>query len=239
MHKNFSAVVRGALALAFTLTLPLAASAHEFIIVPEEWQTYKAEQAVPLSIYSTHVFARSEELEDEGYSELSYQGKPLPLTANQNWLTYDSKVTLAGGGAALICGHRKPMLYNKVQYEKFAKLLLPVDGNSAGFDQVAGQRLEIVPMSDPFAVKPGEEIGFKVLLDGKPAKFDAVWATYDGFSYVGDAWAYTAAPTAHGEAKVKITQPGFWIVRTTVKLDEKGEGYEGVSLRAVLAFPVK
>lgn len=237
MRTKLSALVPAALALS--LILPALAPAHEFIVVPEEWQSYKAEQVVPLSIYSTHVFARSEELEDEGYSELSYQGHPLPLTANQNWLTYDSKVTLAGGGAALICGHRKPMLYNKVQYEKFAKLLLPVDGQSAGFDKVAGQRLEIVPMSDPFAVKPGDELRFKVLLDGKPAKFDAVWATYDGFSYQKDAWAYTAPPSAHGEATVKITKPGFWMVRTAVKLDEKGEGFDAVALRTVLAFPVR
>ena len=235
MHKTLSAL----LAAAFALALPIAASAHEFIIVPEEWPTYRADQVVPLSVYSTHVFARGEELEEEGYSELSYQGKPLPLTANRDWLTYDSKVSLAGGGAALICGHRKPMLYNKVRYEKFAKLLLPVDGSSAGYDKVAGQRLEIVPMSDPFAVRPGEEIAFKVLLDGKPAKFDAIWATYDGFSYRPDAWAYTAAPTAHGEARVKITAPGLWMVRVMLRLDEKGEGFDAVSLRAVLAFPVR
>ena len=102
-----------------------------------------------------------------------------------------------------------------------------------------GQRLEIVPMSDPFAAKVGDEIEFKVLLNGKPAKFDTIYATYSGFSDVPNAWAYTASPVAHGRAKVKITSPGFWMVRTMVKLDEKGAGYEGVSLRSILSFPVK
>ena len=226
-------------AALFVCSLPVAASAHEFVVMPEAWDSYHAEQVVPLSVYSTHVFLRSEELEDEGYSEVFYQGKALPLTANQNWLTYDTKVTLAGGGTAIITGHRKPMLYEKVQYEKFSKLLLPVDGNSAGYDKVVGQRLEIVPMSDPFAAKVGDEIEFKVLLDGKPAKFDTIYATYSGFSDVPTAWAYTASPVAHGRATVKITSPGFWMVRTMVKLDEKGAGYEGVSLRSILSFPVK
>ena len=114
-----------------------------------------------------------------------------------------------------------------------------MDGNSAGYDKVVGQRLEIVPMSDPFAAKVGDEIEFKVLLDGKPAKFDTIYATYSGFSDVPNAWAYTASPVAHGRATVKITSPGFWMVRTMVKLDEKGAGYEGVSLRSILSFPVK
>ena len=226
-------------AALFVCSLPAAAPAHEFVVMPEAWDSYHAEQVVPLSVYSTHVFLRSEELEDEGYSEVFYQGKALPLTANQNWLTYDTKVTLAGGGTAIITGHRKPMLYEKVQYEKFSKLLLPVDGNNAGYDKVVGQRLEIVPMSDPFAAKVGDEIEFKVLLDGKPAKFDTIYATYSCFSDVPNAWAYTASPVAHGRAKVKITSPGFWMVRTMVKLDEKGAGYEGVSLRSILSFPVK
>ena len=38
---------------------------------------------------------------------------------------------------------------------------------------------------------------------------------------------------------LEITSPGFWMVRTMVKLDEKGAGYEGVSLRSILSFPVK
>ena len=224
---------------AFLFTVPLTASAHEFILVPEDWHTYKAGQELPLSVYSTHVFARSEELEDEGYTAVSYRGKDLPLTANQNWLTYDSKAALQGGGAAVIAGHRLPMLYETTRYEKFAKLLLPVDGKGGGYDTVLGQRLEIVPLSDPFEVRVGGEIGFKVLLDGKPAAFDMVYATYSGFSDIPNSWAFCASPVAHGEARVRISAPGLWIVRVTVVLDEKGEGYENVDLKAVLTFPVQ
>jgi len=227
-------------ALAVFLSISASvASAHEFIVVPEEWQSYQVGQEVPVSVFSTHVFVRSEELEDDGYTELSYQGAKLPLTANQNWLTYDSKVKLQGNGAAIITGHRLPMLYQNTRYEKFAKLILPVAGKSSGFDAVQGHRLEIVPMSNPLEAKVGDEISFRVLLDGKPAAFDMIYATYHGFSDIPNAWAFSASPVSHGQGKIRISASGLWMVRVTVVLDEKGKDYNAVDLKAVLTFPVK
>ena len=215
------------------------ASAHEFIVVPEEWQRYHAGQEVPVSVFSTHVFVRSEELEDNGYTELSYQGAELPLSANQNWLTYDSKVKLHDSGAAIINGHRLPMLYQNTRYEKFAKLILPVAGKSDGFDAVQGHRLEIVPVGNPFEAKVGDELSFRILLDGKPAAFDTIYATYSGFSDIPNAWAFSASPVSHGQGRIKLSASGLWVVRVAVVLDEKGKDYSAVDLKAVLAFPVK
>lgn len=232
--------------------------AHEFFVVPEEWHTYTVGQSVPVSAFSTHVFIRGEELEPAGYTELGYLGKKLPLSANENRLTYDSKVTLEGPGAAIITGHRLPMLYSQTPkggadggrdvnpdatkvtlYEKFAKLILPVGGKADGYNKVAGQRLEIIPMSDIATAKVGDEISFRVLLDGKPAMFDMVYATYSGFSDIPSAWAFCASPVAHGEARVKLTAAGLWNVRVTVQLDEKGKNYDAVDLKSILTFPVK
>lgn len=224
---------------AFLSISASVASAHEFIVVPEERQNYQVGQEIPVSIFSTHVFVRSEELEDDGYTELSYQGVKLPLTANKNWLTYDSNVKLQGNGAAIISGHRLPMLYQNTQYEKFSKLILPVAGKSSGFDAVQGHRLEIVPMSNPLEAKVGDEISFRVLLDGKPAAFDTIYATYSGFSDIPNAWAFSASPVAHGQGTIKISASGLWVVRVTVVLDEKGKDHSAVDLKAVLTFPVK
>jgi ABC-type Co2+ transport system, periplasmic component len=216
-----------------------AASAHEFIVVPEVWHEYQEGQEVPVSVFSTHVFVRSEELEDDGYTELRYQGAKLPLAANHNWLTYDSKVKLQGNGAAVISGHRLPMLYQNTRYEKFAKLILPVAQKSDGFDAVQGHRLEIVPMSNPLEARVGDELGFRIVLDGKPAAFDTIYATYSGFSDIPNAWAFSAAPVSHGQGRIKISASGLWVVRVAVVLDEKGKDYNAVDLKAVLTFPVK
>ncbi|MBI3446964.1 MAG: DUF4198 domain-containing protein [Magnetospirillum sp.] len=48
--------------------------------------------------------------------------------------------------------------------QKFAKLLLPGDGVT----QVVGHRLEIVPLADPFRLKPGEKLKVRVDYAGKP-----------------------------------------------------------------------
>lgn len=60
--------------------------------------------------------------------------------------------------------------------EKFAKELIGASGHD-----VLGHKLEIVPESNVMKTRVGEEIAFKILLDGKPLK-SQVYATYDGFS---------------------------------------------------------
>jgi len=68
-----------------------------------------------------------------------------------------------------------------------------------------------------------------------------VWATYDGFALdLDNTYAYYTESNSEGIAKVKITAPGFWIVRAT-KDGEKGvEGeYDVRNLRSILSFEVK
>lgn len=234
------------------------ALAHEFFIIPEQWDSYKAGQKLPLAIHSTHVFIKGEEIEDPKTVQVTYDGQKVNLVSNEAWLTQDGNVTLKGGGAAIIEGHRLPMLWSEtpkggfdggrsthkdaisaVKYEKFTKLLLPVDGKTDGFDKVCGHQLEIVPVSNPLTAKIGDELQFKVLLNGKPAAFDAIEATYDGFTDTPSAWAYSAAPVSHGEGVVKITATGLWAVRVAVSLPQKTAEYDEESMRAVLLFPVK
>lgn len=232
--------------------------AHEFLIKPESWNAYKAGQKLPVAVHSTHAFMKGEEIEDPKTVQLSYAGEKIALTPNQAWLTQDGSITLKGGGAAIIEGHRLPMLWSETpkggadggrskhkdaisagSYEKFAKLLLPVDGNTSGFDKVLGHKLELVPVSNPLTAKPGDELHFKVLLNGKPTAFETIEATYDGFTDTPSAWAYSAAPVKHGEGAVKITAPGLWIVRAAVNLPNKTAEYDEEILRASLIFPVK
>lgn len=234
------------------------ALAHEFFIIPEQWGAYKADQKLPLAVHSTHVFIKGEEIEDPKTVKLSYNGTPITLTPNDAWLTQDGVVTLKGGSAAIIEGTRLPMLWSETpkggfdggrsthkdaisatSYAKFTKLLLPVDGNTSGFDKVVGHKLEIVPVTNPLTAKVGDELRFKVLLDGKPAAFDSIEATYDGFTDIPSAWAYSAAPATHGQGVVKITASGLWAVRVAVTLPNKTAEYDEESLRAVLLFPVK
>jgi uncharacterized GH25 family protein len=250
--------VRLFLVVALVFGMGGQALAHEFFIKPERWNAYKAGQKLPLAVHSTHVLIMGEEIEDPQTVLLSYAGEKIALTPNQAWLTQDGNITLKGGTAAIIEGHRLPILWSETpkggaeggrsmhkdaitagSYEKFAKLLLPVDGNTSGFDKVLGHKLEIVPVSNPLMAKVGDNLQFKVLLNGKPATFEDIKATYDGFSDTPMAWAYSAEPVSHGEAVVKITAPGLWIVRVAVTLPNKTTEYDEEILRAALIFPVR
>lgn len=250
-----TALLLSAACLLFSSSI---ASAHEFLIKPEYWETYSAGQKLPLSIHSTHVFIKGEEIEDPKTVRVSYGGQAVPLTPNEACLTQDGSITLADGGAALIEGHRLPILWSETpsggaeggrsthkdalsagMYEKFAKLLLPVNGKTTGFDTVCGHRLEIVPIDNPLTAKPGDELSFRVLLNGKPAAFDTVEAGYDGFTDIAGGWAFSAAPVRHGEARVKVSAPGLWVVRVAVTVPEKTAEYDEQILRAVLMFPVR
>lgn len=245
-------------ALCLLLAPAGVSSAHEFIVMPKAQPKYESGKALPLSVYSTHIFVKGEELEPAELTELSYGGSKVALKADEAALTYNGALSLKGGGAAIIEGHRLPVLYSELpdgegeggrrkypnaisssRYEKFAKLLLPVDGQSKGFDKKIGHRLEIVPVDNPLAAKPGDEIRVKVFLDGKPAAFDMIKATYDGFTEIPAAWAFAASPTAHGEAKVRISAKGIWIIQVGVIVDKKTDDYDNENLKAILIFPVQ
>jgi uncharacterized GH25 family protein len=73
---------------------------------------------------------------------------------------------------------------------------------------VVGDALEVVPLTNPATVKPGNELTVKVLFKGQPLTTN-VYATYDGFSKEANTYAYYAEGHKDGTAKVKITQPGL------------------------------
>lgn len=233
-----------------------AASAHEWVVKPQPWEHYTSGQVLPFRIVSSHVFMKSEELENPANVAASFDGKPVPLTANEIFKSFDGQVTLGKPGCAIIRGHRKGEVWSRTtqgmkkgdrsslegviesrKYEKFCKALVAVDGDSRGFDRVVGDQLEIVPLDDPFRAAPGDTLRFRILHDGRPVSPE-VTATYDGFSDTPNSYAYWTEPYGEGEAAVKISAPGLWMVRVQYIVDEKGENYEKHIMRSVLVFPV-
>lgn len=249
--------------LPFCLTLLLffmlsqTSTAHEFLLVPQQWDTYKSGQELPFSMASSHVFMKSEELESPESVAASYQGKALQLAPNKAYKTYDGTVKLGDAGAAILRGHRKGEVWAKTtkgthkvegeypkkavwmrKYEKFVKTLLPVDGKSEGFDTVVGDLLEIVPVDNPLAAGVGDVVRFKVLYDGKPISPELVKAVYDGFTDSANAFAYVTEPYGEGIADVKISSPGLWMVRVQHMVEVEGQPYTHHVMRACLLFPV-
>lgn len=58
---------------------------------------------------------------------------------------------------------------DSAHYSNYAKYLATPDPQTTqGFDRAVGQRLEIVPLSNPLVLKPGDSLRLRVLYEGKP-----------------------------------------------------------------------
>ncbi|WP_243544716.1 DUF4198 domain-containing protein [Pseudodesulfovibrio tunisiensis] len=252
--------------IVFTLMFALAllcgpASAHEFLLKPVQCTAQKG-AIVPFSVVSAHVFMISEEMEPPAQVEvemlLAGKKTALSLTPNEVLMTLDGRVEPLHEGTAILAGHRKGVIWTQTKrgwkqaskkglkgvihsgkYEKFCKTLMTVGKPDNAYGTVVGHALEIVPVTDPTQAKPGDEIEFTFLYQGRPFVPESMVATYDGFTLTPNTFAYFTEPYGEGRARLKITAPGVWMVRVQHVLDQPTEEYDSHVMRAVLAFEVK
>ena len=248
-----------ALAFAMSILLPALARAHEFIAKPAS-MTAAAGAVLPVSGLSSHVFVISQELEEAKDVKLGLfaDGKRIDISVkpNEARLSYDGSVIAPTDKTFIVTGARLPQIWattpegtkpatkktpgatNARKIEKFSKALVNVSANDAGFSAVVGDALEIVPVTNPATIKVGEEMGVQVLFRGQPLT-TSVFATYDGFSKEENTYAYYTEGHADGTAKVKITQPGLWMIRVENAGPDVTDEYDRYVGRAVLLFEVK
>ena len=254
-------------AVAAFLGIAGAAGAHELILKPEKMEAPKGTE-VALEIQSTHKFVVPEEMEDVSVMKAGVfrNGtiEPIGLKGNEPKLRIDSSFKVADDGATLVVCEKRPVkpysrtnqgaksgtrkeletqglkVMSSIKYEKFAKVIVNAKAGDANFATVVGQELEIVPVTNPADIKVGGYADFKVICKGQPTSVP-VWATYDGFCpEYENTYAFYSEGDKDGVVHVKITQPGFWMVRamTNDPTGVSGE-YDSRQLRSVLTFLVK
>jgi uncharacterized GH25 family protein len=62
----------------------------------------------------------------------------------------------------------KPGQKGREMYAKFAKTIVATDGASSDLSKPLGLKIEIVPLSNPSTLKPGDSLAVQLLFDGKP-----------------------------------------------------------------------
>lgn len=94
------------------------------------------------------------------------------------------------------------------RYGRFIKSLLQVgDVRDDTYKRVAGLKLEIVPLENPYSKKIGESLGFQVLFDGIPLTGKTIFAANRNS-------ATQKMTTDHdGKFAMKIDRSGLWLVR--------------------------
>ncbi len=249
----------GLMAMAVLLLCGITANAHEFILRPVQFDAEPGHK-LGFSVLASHVFMVSEEAEPAEQVEISLIEKDsrsnVSVRKNDMLQTLDGMIELKKQGTVILAGHRKGMIWSQTtqgwkqagkkelqgvissgKYEKFCKTLINVGKADDGYKKVIGHKLEIVPVSDPSEAVVGKYLTFRIIYDGKPLSA-GVYATYDGFSSNPNTYCYFTEANEEGMAKVKITHPGVWMVRTEQKSKEVTEDYDEHLIRAVLVFGV-
>lgn len=96
-------------------------------------------------------------------------------------------------------------------YSRCAKALLRVgDGSTGDADRPLGLTLEIVAETNPYAAKPGDELAFRVLHDGKPLLNALVTATRKANADK----MQSARSDESGRVRFRLNDPGVWLIAT-------------------------
>ena len=125
------------------------------------------------------------------------------------------------------------------QYAKHVKAIFQVgDARNDSYATVLGYPAEIVPVRNPYAVKPGESLEFRCLVQGQPTAGLTVIA--GGLTPRGAAIPETRATTnADGLASIRLSSPGRWYVKFIRMARSTQAGLTHESQWATLTFEVR
>lgn len=124
-------------------------------------------------------------------------------------------------------------LPGRERYRRNVKTLILVD-TAASTDRTyaltTGQHLELTPLQNPFAIRPGQALGLKVAFDGKPLGGALVKAWH---KREGQLLTVRARTTAEGTVKLDLPFTGAWMlsvvhmVPATDTIDADWDSYWG------------
>lgn len=99
------------------------------------------------------------------------------------------------------------------RYAKHVTALVQVgETRSDHFTAPLGYPAEIIPQQNPYSVKPGETIAFRLLVRGQPAPNEYV--LYGGRTPNGGRIAQSSGRSdADGVVRIKLSGPGTWYVK--------------------------
>ncbi|MCI5209805.1 MAG: DUF4198 domain-containing protein [Candidatus Electrothrix sp. ATG2] len=207
--------------------------------------------------YPLGRFLQQEDLENMNL--LAPSGQELPIKAI-NIMESEPEEALTAPGTYTVAAQRRAGFYTKTteggkrqskeglnnvlrcsHSSMNMKALLTVGGkkNASVNKTAVGHPLEIIPQASPASLRAGDYFPVQVLLRGKPYK-SKLFATYLGFSTEKDVFAYTAKTDQDGMGKIRILQPGVWLIKAEYQEpypDQKVCDVESFS--ATLTFEIK
>ena len=125
------------------------------------------------------------------------------------------------------------------KYSKHVKTLFQVgDKRTDNYKTPLGYPVEIIPQTNPYSLKVGDEFKFLCLIDGKPLVGQFVMTGYEAAN--GKLTAGKNVRTdKNGAAKIKIAAPGAWYIRFIQMAKTKESKLDYESKWATLTFAVR
>lgn len=130
------------------------------------------------------------------------------------------------------------------RYSKHVRTLIQVGTETSDdYSKSLGYPIEIVPDQNPYDLKFGSELSFRVLFDGKPVANQIVRASYEGFHGHDAAGehinAYNLRTDKDGRARFLLSNKAVWYIALIhmQKIDDPDADY--VSNWATITFEVK
>ncbi|HEX9943951.1 MAG TPA: DUF4198 domain-containing protein [Thermoanaerobaculia bacterium] len=122
----------------------------------------------------------------------------------------------------------------KEVFSRCAKALIAAgSGAGPGYDRPLGQRLELVPEKNPYALIGGGELPVRLLYRGKPLAGALVVALQKDRPEA----KVSARSDARGRATLKLDHPGFWLLKAVHMVPAPAEtGADWESFWASLTF---
>jgi uncharacterized GH25 family protein len=125
--------------------------------------------------------------------------------------------------------------------QQYAKAVIVVGRPSVEPIKAAGLPIEIVPLDGPAAWKCGKDLRFRALLKSKPLSAAELTARYVGFK-PDSAWCYATTTNRDGEASVRPSQAGTWVLKVNTRLLATGadrQEYDYDSFTATLTLEIQ
>ncbi|HEY1435172.1 MAG TPA: DUF4198 domain-containing protein [Thermoanaerobaculia bacterium] len=121
-------------------------------------------------------------------------------------------------------------------FSRSAKALIAAGGSGAsGFDRIVGLTLELVPESNPYAMKEGDTLPVRLLYEGKPLPGALVVA----LSYDDPDRKIAARSDRDGRVSLRLPKEGVWLVKAVHMVPVLGDPNEDWrSIWASLTFEV-
>ena len=125
----------------------------------------------------------------------------------------------------------------KEYYSCYTKLLLQVGEKKDDTHKKANNfPVEIMPLENPYSLKIGDPIHFKILFDGKPV-FGVrvkVWNRFDNRTTIQNIYT-----EKDGTLETRVSSPGPWMVSVVRMVSSKQPGAEWQSYRGSLMFGIE